>query len=378
MFVVIQFIVPSIVLLYYCTVKFNEDFATITSMRFFGRKKEGESEERSEQIKPDTRKIKDLKPENKKNRKEPKKPWEKGERFLVFLVMAVTAGGSLLLALSSRGWKLPGYPQLQLPKFSFSKTYVFDEPMGKGEIPEVDSAPVVEEFRSLTNNLTGVYGFYVVRLTDGASYGYNHKNVFQAASLIKLPVMVMAYRGGVDLDDTYRLREEDKVAGSGPLQYEGSDTIWTYGELLGLMGEKSDNTAFNVVVNAMGAQSVEQFLRANAMSATSYEKNTTSPADIGGLFLKLWNGDFMDTSNRDVMLDHLIDTIYEEHLPKGIPDEVPVAHKYGREVNVVNDAGVIYTENPFVIVIMSEGVKMDEADAVFPKLAKLIYEFESK
>ena len=37
-----------------------------------------------------------------------------------------------------------------------------------------------------------------------------------------------------------------------------------------------------------------------------------------------------------------------------------------------------FGDEPFAVVIMSEGVKMTEADQVFPELARLIWEFEAR
>jgi len=43
-------------------------------------------------------------------------------------------------------------------------------------------------------------------------------------------------------------------------------------------------------------------------------------------------------------------------------------------VHVVNDAGIVLTDNPFVVVIMSKGVVEKEADEIFPTLSKLVFE----
>ena len=347
-------------------------------MGVFRKKREEDpaEEESKVRIKKDAKPIKDLNPENKKKRKEPKKPWGKGERILVFIVLMSTAGASAFLGLSSRGWKLPGYPRLAVPKVSWNKTYVFDESAQVGEVTELDVLPVVNEFREATNALTGVYGFYVVRLDSGEAYGYNDKQSFKADSLIELPVIVKAYRD-LDLNDTYRLKAEDKV-GTGTLSREDNDTVWTFGELVDLIINESDETAYNVVLNKLGKENAQSFLRTNGMGHTSLLEGKTSPQDMGKLLLKLWNGDYMNSGARDELLGLLVDTSDEKHLPAGIPDGVRVAHKYGREVNVVSDIGIVFGDEPFAVVIMSEGVKMTEADQVFPELARLIWEFEAR
>ncbi|MBI3443509.1 serine hydrolase, partial [Candidatus Woesebacteria bacterium] len=63
---------------------------------------------------------------------------------------------------------------------------------------------------------------------------------------------------------------------------------------------------------------------------------------------------------------------------KGIPEDVRVAHKYGRELHVVNDAGIAFTDKPFILVIMSKGIVEKEADAIFPELARIVYDVQTE
>jgi beta-lactamase class A len=108
------------------------------------------------------------------------------------------------------------------------------------------------------------------------------------------------------------------------------------------------------------------------------EDQKTTPYDIGLFFQKLWEGDVISKKHRDEILGYLTDTIYEEWLAAGIPSSTDVAHKYGRETHIVNDAGIIFTDEPFILVLLSKGVVEREADQVFPELSRAIYRQESK
>src|SRR5262245_11414637 len=61
----------------------------------------------------------------------------------------------------------------------------------------------------------------VKHLTKGETFSYKADEPMPTASLIKLPIMVEAYRqaeaGKVNLNDTVTFREEDKTPGSGIL-----------------------------------------------------------------------------------------------------------------------------------------------------------------
>jgi beta-lactamase class A len=298
--------------------------------------------------------FKDLKPENRKKRKEPKKPWGKKERFFVGFILALMVGASAILALSARSWKFPGLPRLKVPKFSIpflaEETIILEgdsKPQGKQKAEKV-----ISEFEARTKNLSGVYGLYVVDLEDGFSYGVNERETIQAASLIKLPIMASVYL------------EAEK----------GNIKLSEYRTFLERMGKRSDNSAQIKVVNDIGKETINSYISEIGMRNTSLEENETTPYDIGVFFEKLWNDEILNTDDKEEFLEYLTDTIYESWLTAGVPEGVRVAHKYGREVHVVNDAGIIFSEYPFAVVIMSKGVVETEADKVFPDLTRIVYE----
>lgn len=295
---------------------------------------------------------------------------------MVFGVLLTTVGGGVLLALSARSWKLPGLPRIGLPKGVFEETYEF-----QGKPVERDTSKIISEFEELTQDASGVYGLYVINLTTDESYGVNEDEVFQAASLIKLPVMLAMYaeheKGNIDLDDIYALRDEDRVGGSGSLVGQPTGTEYSYRELVEFMGKQSDNTAFTATVNLLGEDLINSYIGELGMNNTSFENNETTPRDIGLFFKNLWERKLVERASRDEILKSLTDTIYEDWLKAGI-SEVRVAHKFGREVHVVNDAGIVFAPSPFVLVLLSKGVVETEADELLPKLASAVYRFETQ
>jgi len=333
------------------------------------RKKQGEDEEVDE-----GEEVKSGKSGEHRKRKESPRPWGKGERYLVFGVLVATVVLSLVLALYARSWKLPGLPRMTLPQNVFEETFVLEGKPSKVEV----SDEIIRNFNEATREASGVYGLYVVELSSGTSFGIAENELFQAASLIKLPVMAALYeeeeKRKISLDDTHILVEADKVGGSGSLYYEPVGTVLTYRKLVELMGKQSDNTAFNIVSQFLEDDNIQSYIEEIGMRDTSFETNMTTPRDIGIFFKKLWEGRLVNVTNKDEILTNLTDTIYEDWIPKNLPDEIEVSHKFGRELHVVNDAGIVRTKRPYVLVIMSKGVVETEADKLIPELARIVYE----
>lgn len=320
-------------------------------------------------------KLKDIKPENKAKRKEAPKPWGKRERLIVLFIFLGTIIVSAILAISARNYKLPNFPRLKITLPSFSSQTIVIE--GNKQYQQ-KAQKITSSFKQKTNRLSGVYALYVVDLRSGFSYGVNENEKMQAASLIKLPVIAALYHeveaGNINLDTKYSLKNSDKIAGAGSLFSKPAGYTLTYRDMIKLMGKESDNTSFGIIKAVVGEDKINQEIQRIGMTSTSLGTNMTSPYDIGLFFQKLMHGEIANNQNKDEFLSYLTDTIYENWIKAGIPDGIRVAHKYGREVHVVNDAGIVYTDKPFVLVIMSDGVIGREADEAFPDLARLVYE----
>lgn len=346
---------------------------------------EGFSEEEELRDRKLTRKFKDLKPENKKRRKDPPKPWGKGERLTIlifFLVTTLLAAGMFLF---SHDFKFPG-----LPKISFGKLNL-KNPFGEEiiQVGQKSSSSQNDEkaqkaitlFNSNIQPLSGFYGFLVVRLGDGISYGVSSDAKFQGASLLKLPLMTLIYKmsedGSLNLDTKYTLKEVDKVKGSGVMYGQSAGTVYTYRKLAEYMGKSSDRTAYKVMKDVIGPDKFKNYLNEIGMISTDIETGMTTPNDFGTLFKKLWNGSLVNQTNRDEILSYLENTLYEKWITAGVPGDIKVAHKFGQDTGVTADGGIILSANPYVLIVMSQGITGSDADILFPKVSKDIYNIEN-
>ncbi len=314
------------------------------------------------------------------NKKE-KRGWGKGERAFVFSILGVTSVGAFLLAFISRQGKLPNLPRITAESVGLSDTVI----LTKTEVPiniQKRDNEIIKRFSETVSSLSGVYAFVVVDLKSGDTYGLNEFEPMQAASLIKLPVMTLLLKqaddGKLNLDSTYILKNSDKTAGSGSLAGSPDGTILTYRKLLQYMGHESDNTAFTIMRNYFTDETINAFAHELGMKSTDIKENVTTPSDVALLLQKIYDGRIISTKSKELLFDSLTKTIYENYLPKGIPENIRVAHKYGSEVHVLNDAGVVFSENPYVVVLLTGGIVESEAQKTVPILSQLIYEGQSQ
>ncbi|MGB9911632.1 MAG: serine hydrolase [Microgenomates group bacterium] len=250
------------------------------------------------------------------------------------------------------------------------------------EVKKFDSSPVIEEIKNLTKDLVGYYGVYVYRFSDGQEYGIRQKEIFPAASLMKLPVMLALYQeaeaGRISLEAKYQLAEADKRGGAGILQSRPAGEIYTYRKLAELMGQYSDNTANNVLVKVLGEKKIQEVIKKIGMEKTDFSEYETTPEDIGIFFRQLYKGKILTDSHKEEIFRFLTKTGFEDRIPAGLPEGVRVVHKIGTEIGVFSDAGIVFPPKgePFVLVIMSKEAKETEAKEVLPKIAKAVWDFE--
>jgi len=355
-------------------------------MQFFNEKDE-EQEEVPKNREYPRRVFKDLGPQNKAKRKEPVKPWGKTERLVVLITLLVTVFASAFLALFSRGWKLPGLPRLTLPSFNFNSDD--NEPLvikaDKGADSESEklkekSQKAIETFKKISFKFTGVYGLYVYRLDSKTDYGVNENEVFEPASLKKLPIMVAMFqdseKGKLNLETKYKLKASDRIGGSGSLVNRPVGTTVTYRELIRYMGHESDNTAFNIAKNLLGKERILKMEKDLGLKYDLVFEDKTTPKEVGLIFSQLYAGKIISDKNRDELLEYLTKTIYEEFLPKGIPSNIRVAHKFGTDGQIVNDGGIVFAGKPFILVILSKEIVNLQAKTAIPEFVQAIFSIE--
>jgi len=265
---------------------------------------------------------------------------------------------------------------------------IWQQPTGIAPSPRisaVDTSGLEQSIKGLVEQLHGRYVIYAKALRPLNPERYKAWEIqigdtekpMQAASLIKVPVVIAGYRiaerGEFDLKETYRLKDEDKAGGSGSLfqKPEGYELSWE--KLMWHMGNESDNTAFRAMVNYLGEERLNSEFEKLGWSSTSIAENQISALELMKMFEGLYRNTLLNEYDSKRILASMVDTWYEDRIPVGVPDDIKVAHKVGTEIGVVSDAGIVYAQPDYAAILMTEGVKEGEAKVVLPEISQLIY-----
>lgn len=212
----------------------------------------------------------------------------------------------------------------------------------------------------------------VTDLTNGANAEYDGDRSVVSASMIKLIVaeafLEQVQAGTYDLDASYVLQPQDIVGGTGTLSGLGAGASVTYREILERMINVSDNTGANILINAVGMDTVNAAAQRLGLTGTQLNRlmmdtdaisagieNYVSANDVARLLSMVYNGTFVDQSSSSLMLNALEQQEDGEGIAQGLPGDAVFAHKTGTLSNARHDGGIVECSHPYVIVVLCSG-----------------------
>jgi len=236
---------------------------------------------------------------------------------------------------------------------------------------------------------------YFRQMGEGRWAGINEREIFIPASLLKVPLMIAAYRQ-IEIDPGFlnkKFKFDNKVPAPYPNRIPGSRALtkgqsYSLEELIEFMIVYSDNNAASMIKDAvspnilthvfkdLGLKSVEEVQGVYGISARDY-----------GSFLRiLYNATYLNQYHSAKALEVLSRVEYKNGLVAGIPSNIIVAHKFGeRESETgkqLHDCGIVYSDTrvgDYLVCIM---VKGDDdykiMESVISQLSKYIYEESGK
>jgi beta-lactamase class A len=220
-------------------------------------------------------------------------------------------------------------------------------------------------------NLDGVMGVAIVDLTDGHKYLLHANDVFAQASSIKICVLAELYRqaqqGKLKLTDLYTVSAADLVQDSDIMGgLTPGVTQITLRDLATMMVAVSDNSATNVLIDRVGMDKVNAFLKAQGLHETKLRRkmmdlkaaaegreNVSTPNEMLNLLQALYRGEIL---NKEMTADFfkVLSTHKESFIPRDLPDDLKIANKPGELEGVRNDSGVIFVDKrPYILCVMT-------------------------
>lgn len=231
----------------------------------------------------------------------------------------------------------------------------------------------------------GKIGFYYKNLITKEEISFNENEAFIAASVIKLPILAVVFseaaKGTIKLSEKIKVKNSDKVPGCGALYSFTNEPEVDIQTLCNLMITISDNTATNVLINHFTLENISREfiemglkdtkLRRLLFDAKAKQKgveNVFTPKEIGTFLEQIYNRTFLSENTSEEIEKILLEQQINHKIPGKLPD-FKIAHKTGEDDGITHDVGIVYTEEPFVIVFASNNTNVHEFEKIIREIS---------
>jgi beta-lactamase class A len=231
---------------------------------------------------------------------------------------------------------------------------------------------MTQELSRLAARHKGRTAIYLKDLRTGRTWTYHPDDLFPAASLIKVPIMISVFRkihdGELALSQQLVLRRHLRVGGSGSLKWQRDGSKFTVRELLQRMISESDNTATAMLIEAVGMGFLQQeFPKIGLLYTGIYpegmsikggrvaHENYTTAREMTMLLDRIYHGEYLDKHSSALMLDILKHKkAVASRLAKGLPRGWEIAHKTGLLRQACHDSAIIFSpEGDYAITVLT-------------------------
>ena len=252
---------------------------------------------------------------------------------------------------------------------------------------------MVTALDALSARYPGRVSIYMKDLRSGRTWMHNPDDLFPAASLIKVPILIATfYRlrdGGISLDEILTITRRNRRGGSGSLKWRPDGTKLSLRDALTHMINESDNTATQMVLERVGIGYVQQqFPRMGLLYTGIYEEgmsikggrvaheNYTTAREMEMLLEKIYRGEAVDKASSAVMMEILKKPkAVASRLQKGMPAGWEIAHKTGLLRQACHDSAIFFTPNGdyAITVLTGQNASYSTAKDFITKIAHVTF-----
>lgn len=224
----------------------------------------------------------------------------------------------------------------------------------------MDFLKLKAEILELANRCEGRVGVYIQ--TEEGIIEENCSKVFSSASLIKVPILLAGLsqteNGLLQLEKEVQINNAVRVGGSGILQSMSKDLKMKVIDLMTLMIIVSDNTATNLIIDLLGKEKINGYMKNIGLKNTELNRkmmdfeslkkgidNTTTARDMAFCLESLAERSILSEENKALARRILDGQQYKNKLANTVDQEkVQVANKTGELPGIEHDCG-IFTGN---------------------------------
>lgn len=250
-----------------------------------------------------------------------------------------------------------------------------------------------ESIMQVKNRANGRIGLHIE--IDGIVLESGSQDIFRSASLIKVPILIEAFRQSEDkriyLNQPITIPIHERVGGSGVINALTDKVFMTIGDIITLMIIVSDNTATNLLINLLGQDEINKCIKDLGLNSTVLHRkmmdfeavkhgadNFTSASDMIKCIKAIQEGTILSAKSNEQILAIMRKQQMTDKFPAMMDlEKVSVANKTGSLPDIVHDCGhIAYGGKTAYVAVLTEGLPSEEEGRqVIAEMGRHVYEY---
>ncbi len=236
---------------------------------------------------------------------------------------------------------------------------------------------------------------YFRDINNGHWTGVNENDVYNPASLLKVPLMIAYYRVAEDNPATLyeKIQYNNKDSQNDTQTFKPAKNLiqgnwYTVEDLIARMIMYSDNNAYFILLNHIKLDYLKEVFSDLNVNLPSFSQvpslDYMSAKKYSYFFRVLYSSTYLTQEYSQKALELLTKSDFNVGIVAGLPSNITVAHKFGEKTIVdkkgnfiskeLHDCGIIYPSgNPYLLCIMSIGNNFDVLKNTIKDISALVY-----
>lgn len=314
-------------------------------------------------------------------------PYIAGSVVLGFVVGWMVFGGET----PSNTWLLDSAQQIRSGEGRYTNPLLeCDVAQGVINATKINFQNRLTEFVGGVNGSVGVsdVAVYFRDLNNGPAFGVKQDDQFIPASLLKVPVMMAYFKAAEKTPEILSTKvtvPSDILRVDIPQLEPPEKRIevgkqYTTEELIERMAKYSDNQSLISLFEKMPGEELINLYKLLGVDSTVISDPTASISvrQYSAFFRILFNSSFLSQDYSEKALGILAQSAFTKGLRAGVPNDVPIAHKFGeREIQgtlQLHDCGIVYyPKRPYLLCVMTRGTDFAKLQNAISSISSFVY-----
>lgn len=251
---------------------------------------------------------------------------------------------------------------------------------------------MIDSIKECMKNFNMKYSLCIKKLDNKEEFNINENEILPSASTIKVFIMAEAIRQlkeGILKNERIKINKKEYVPYS-IISLLSEDSTYTIMDLVTLMMIQSDNTATNVLIDILGKDNINAYIKSIGCSLTVLERkmmdynarakgfeNKTCAKDLTHFMNLLYEGKIVDENCSKIMINIMEHQLDSSMMRYFIPQEVKIADKVGEIEGIDHDTGIVFTDKvDYIFTMMTyDAQSNNEARFAIANVSKIVFDY---